>query len=80
MCGNRHVSAGRCGEHGLGRTEPSLCTWGKHGLSQEDFGHRPEWAACCTQEILDNGSGSIDPGFRGKLAPEASLSRENCVN
>ena len=44
---------GGLGENGLGRTELSLYTWGKHGLSQEDLGHRYEWTACCTQAMVE---------------------------
>lgn len=36
----------------------------------------------CVRCILieDNKTRTKDPDFEGKLAPEASLSRENCVN
>ena len=41
------------GEHGLGGAESYLDTLGKHSLNQADLDHRPEWAACCTQKVLE---------------------------
>jgi hypothetical protein len=41
------------GESALEKAVPSLGTLRRHVLSQADLGHRHEWSACCTQEVLE---------------------------
>lgn len=70
-----------------------LCTWVRHSLSQVDLGHRHEWPACCTQEMVEVFLQKTTRQkkkrqqeqiyrylFQSQVTPEASFSRADCGN
>ena len=81
MCGNKYIPPGRSWRAWPRKSGALSRHLSRHGLSQADLDHRTE-SLLHSGDVRrlsteDNGSGSIDPDFRGKLAPEAGLSRAN---